>query len=347
MAVTSLTRHVPAPGLRGSVMDIRVLCGLLGEHGLDPMPLLRSARISPSVLTRSDVVVTRRQEHVFQELFASLTSDRPAIWVESARRYAYPAFEDFGLAMITAPTLRDLRNLVTTLGHGGGEYSSVEGDRLATGLAIDFPRNIDRGTAQFAFRVVREVIGGALFFHDLWRSEFPFVRVEMPIDPERYGLQEIIHAPITRNTGSVVFMWPTALIDQPLPRGNTLLHREYVGRIERDGREALRSTEWDEQVLELLGRSGNFGLCLTEVAEELTLAPRTLQRYLKERGVSFRSLREQARVAAAARMLASTCLPIAEIGRKTGYGEVASFSHAFRRWTGTSPRAYRESHAGS
>jgi len=41
-------------------------------------------------------------------------------------------------------------------------------------------------------------------------------------------------------------------------------------------------------------------------------------------------------------LLAETRLPIAEISWLPGYTEPGNFSHAFKRWCGMSPRAYRQ-----
>jgi AraC-like DNA-binding protein len=34
-------------------------------------------------------------------------------------------------------------------------------------------------------------------------------------------------------------------------------------------------------------------------------------------------------------------MTVAEVAERLGYAEVASFSHAFKRWKGTSPSVYR------
>jgi hypothetical protein len=58
--------------------------------------------------------------------------------------------------------------------------------------------------------------------------------------------------------------------------------------------------------------------------------------------VSYQELVDGARRAAAVRLLADPALAIAEIAYLIGYSEPASFHHAFKRWTGETPHAYRE-----
>jgi AraC-like DNA-binding protein len=77
------------------------------------------------------------------------------------------------------------------------------------------------------------------------------------------------------------------------------------------------------------------------VAQKLRISPRTLRRKLAEEGVTFAGIREDLRLALAKRYLKEQDLSISRIAWLLGYTEVSAFSHAFRRWTGRTPRADR------
>ncbi len=77
------------------------------------------------------------------------------------------------------------------------------------------------------------------------------------------------------------------------------------------------------------------------VAQKLGTSARSLRRKLAAEGVTFERLREDLRFALAKRYLAERDLPISRIAWLLGYREVSAFSHAFRRWTGRTPRADR------
>ena len=76
------------------------------------------------------------------------------------------------------------------------------------------------------------------------------------------------------------------------------------------------------------------------VAKAFGMAERSLRRQLSQEQVSFRSLLEGVRFRRARELLA-TRLPVDEIARQLGYAESSSFIHAFQRWAGQSPAAYR------
>jgi AraC-like DNA-binding protein len=52
------------------------------------------------------------------------------------------------------------------------------------------------------------------------------------------------------------------------------------------------------------------------------------------------------RHALAKRYLEEKELPISEVAWLLGYREIGSFTHAFARWTGTTPRDFRKSNSG-
>ncbi len=80
---------------------------------------------------------------------------------------------------------------------------------------------------------------------------------------------------------------------------------------------------------------------LAGVASRLGLTPRSLQRRLDRERTSFLAVLEHVRREAALGYLAESRFEIAEIAARLGFSEPAAFHRAFRRWTGTTPRAYR------
>jgi AraC-like DNA-binding protein len=82
-------------------------------------------------------------------------------------------------------------------------------------------------------------------------------------------------------------------------------------------------------------------VCVDELARGLGVSRRTFARKLAAENVTFRELLECMRQDLAQRHLADRDLSISQIAWLVGYQEVGAFSHAFRRWTGKSPRAAR------
>jgi AraC-like DNA-binding protein len=78
-----------------------------------------------------------------------------------------------------------------------------------------------------------------------------------------------------------------------------------------------------------------------EVATRLGMSRRTLGRRLASEGLTFASVLADLRVDLAKRQLRDGSLAISQIAWLLGYREVSAFTHAFKRWTGKTPREVR------
>jgi AraC-like DNA-binding protein len=107
-----------------------------------------------------------------------------------------------------------------------------------------------------------------------------------------------------------------------------------LGSIGLDGQIAAR--------VSALFSNGKGGfLPLEKVAAALHVSPRTLKRQLAAEGVSFSMLVEKERRERAMILLGSQALSIKDIAERLGYANVANFTRAFQRWTGTTPGEHR------
>ncbi|HCR1321009.1 TPA: helix-turn-helix transcriptional regulator [Pseudomonas aeruginosa] len=88
-------------------------------------------------------------------------------------------------------------------------------------------------------------------------------------------------------------------------------------------------------------------LYIDEICDQLNLSRRTLQRRLKEHGIEFSTLIEDVRRELALSYMKESNYSMTEISLLVGYSESASFTRAFRRWTGQSPQQYRAAHLAS
>ncbi|WP_426415120.1 helix-turn-helix domain-containing protein [Aestuariirhabdus sp. LZHN29] len=83
-------------------------------------------------------------------------------------------------------------------------------------------------------------------------------------------------------------------------------------------------------------------LKIEDAAGELNMSARTLQRHLKSYQVTFVQLRDCVKKHHSLRMLKDHRLNLASISDQLGFADVSGFHHAFKRWTGHSPKEYRQ-----
>lgn len=80
---------------------------------------------------------------------------------------------------------------------------------------------------------------------------------------------------------------------------------------------------------------------LAAVADALHVSMSTLKRHLAAEGQTFRGMMEAELAQRARDALRDPQQPLANIAESLGYSDSANFSHAFKRWTGQTPGAWR------
>jgi AraC-like DNA-binding protein len=104
-----------------------------------------------------------------------------------------------------------------------------------------------------------------------------------------------------------------------------------------------RGASLAERVAVHLAASLPEGTDVAEVARVLHMSARTLQRRLEEEQTRFTEVLDRARLDLARRLLADPALPLADVAFRLGFADLATFSRAFKRWTGKPPGQWRRS----
>jgi AraC-like DNA-binding protein len=88
------------------------------------------------------------------------------------------------------------------------------------------------------------------------------------------------------------------------------------------------------------------GTCSADaVARHLGVHARTMQRHLAKEHTSFAAILDQERKRQAARLLGNPGFQLGQVAGILGYTEQSTFNRSFRRWYGTTPRAFRRNPA--
>jgi AraC-like DNA-binding protein len=83
------------------------------------------------------------------------------------------------------------------------------------------------------------------------------------------------------------------------------------------------------------------------VARRLGMSQRSLQRGLEAEGTTFRAVHDSVLRELVEALLSNPTLKLDAVAHSVGFGDLAAFSKAFRRWTGCTPARYRAQLAGS
>jgi AraC-like DNA-binding protein len=80
-----------------------------------------------------------------------------------------------------------------------------------------------------------------------------------------------------------------------------------------------------------------------EAARAMRMSPRTLQRRLEQEQTRFSEVLDRARLGEARRLLADPSVTLTDAAFRLGFADLATFSRAFKRWTGVPPGQWRRS----
>ena len=311
--------------------------------GRDPAVILSRAGLTPEMARDPAIRLEVRTQIKLLELAAEELQDE---WLgfHLARSFDLREIGLVYYVMASSDQLADaLRN--------AERYSQImnEGVRLRfsmqdgpAAIALDYvnvDRDADRQQIEFwlvaLVRICRQVTNGRLVpsrvrtrhFRNGTPAEF---RAFFGVDVE-FGA----------SADEICFPRPVALLsvagrDEYL---NELLRRYAEEALASQPRESVTFRSMAEDILPKLLPHGRA--MASEVARRLGVSSRTLSRKLAEEGTSFAEILDQLRAALARRYLHDATLPVSEIAWLLGYREVSSLTHAFKRWTGTTPRQFR------
>ena len=96
------------------------------------------------------------------------------------------------------------------------------------------------------------------------------------------------------------------------------------------------------QVKKAITKQLTSGITLEKVAGSLNMTERTLNRQLKELGLSFKEILKEVRMSLSKLYIKNGQYNITEIAFQLGFSESSSFSRAFKHWTGSSPADYKK-----
>ncbi len=159
--------------------------------------------------------------------------------------------------------------------------------------------------------------------------------------------ERVLGCPVRFDTGRTALQLHPQVASWPVAQ-----HPRYVFGVLQERGEALLSTlssspaagparcrEQVEDVLRAVVHQGDPGA--DAVAARLRCSRSTLFRRLREEGTSYRQVLDDLRRELATSYLQAGRVSVAEVAYLVGFSEAAAFTRTFRRWTGTTPGAYR------
>ena len=169
------------------------------------------------------------------------------------------------------------------------------------------------------------------------------VRLSRQQPQELAHYRQFFGAPLRFDAEQSAVIFPTRWLDHPIASADPLLHRHLEK--EADDLHARQQTSFSAKLRQLLRTSlAARKITASDIAKQLHMHERTLNRRLREEGTTFRRELEEIRHEVARQLLANSKMPLSKIATALNYADTTAFSRAFKRWSGSTPAQWRSRH---
>ena len=338
---------MPTPPATVSTSIFRMLCAAGAARGLEVGPILEKLGLDPDEIGVTDGRLPLEREDALWEALADAAGD-PCFGLHAWEVVATGDMGVIGYAIRSAPTPRAALETViryNRLIHDVATYTlEEEGDeaRLLHRFRGD-PRGASRHAADFVVRSAVAILD--LVTPGPFRPREVWLQHPAPASLEPFRSLLGVVPRFEQPCNAVVF--DAALLDQEAPGADPGLNAVLRAHAEELLSRLPATTGLVARCRELLAEALCGGDPSVEaLAARLHMSPRTLQRRLRQEGLTHSALVEQLRRGLAERYLSEREVSVAEVAWLLGYSEPSAFHRAFRRWTGRTPAAWRAGRSG-
>jgi AraC-like DNA-binding protein len=320
-----------------------LLARRLGEHQVSLPALLRRAGLPAGFFQQEKIYVTTSELFALWRAIGETSAD-PGIGLKLG---AEPRFERYQPSAIAAVCSRSFRDAL---------------QRIARYKQLTCPEEIrvhttrDEAAVEFSYLQAKEIQPDVLV--DLCLSwilsigrrgtdgQITPLRLELTRPAQNRELLETHYGCRVRfNADRNALVFRSSELDRPFVTHNEELLKAIGAQLEAELEERNASADVGEQVKHTLKRSlAGKRPTLQQVARDLCMSVRTLQRRLTDADITFQQLVEETRRELAHHYLKRSSVELNEAAFLLGYVDANSFFRAFHGWEGTSPGEWRSRH---
>jgi len=327
------------------VISVTATTGLLeaiGRAGANPDQVLRALDLDRAVLSNAEGFIPCSTFARLLEEAARATGD-PCFGLHFGERFNVKNVGPLAYVVLNSPTIavadEHVARYFKLYNQAAKVFFTVEEQRaylqhVLVDLGIAVPRQQNEYSMVIRLNTIRMMVG----------SQWAPLEVRFAHEaPEQISEHlRIFRAPVLFGYPTNAFVIDREFLERQIPAADERLYeimRRYLERV-------LEEMPQEDEVLASVRRAVAESMRegdpnLTRVAKKMAMSPRTLQRQLKEQGMEFKKLVDDTRRRFALSYLGNRTNTLTEIAFLLGYSEVSAFNRAFKRWTGSTPLAYR------
>ena len=309
----------------------------VAECGYDATPLRRLPGLAGRDLDDPDVRVADASAAEAWHLAEHITGDY-TIGLHMAQSVPAGALDILEYAFRSSPTVGSGLDQLARYVRAVIDRAGAEFDMVGDALAVTWVKPAEPQRVEFAFalivRMAREATGLSLAPREVRFAHRP---------PEsRLEHRAFFRSPVRFGASSNQLLFSRTDLALTLRSADPALSRIVRRRLDKMLKQIPRTDSIGLQVRRVLLDNLTGGeLTAASIARGLGLSERTLHRRLRAENTSFADILDSVRGELAKSLLPEPGIGIGEIAFLLGYSEPSAFHRFFRRWTGSTPLAYR------
>lgn len=316
----------------------------LDAQGYDGKKVLSKAGIEASCLTDANSRIELHKMNVLWNLAVEETGDE-SFGLGVGRHVVPTTFHALTFALQASSTLREILERTVRFSEIISTAAKLDVVEEATETKI-YLRHSHLQGLQPTFQAVDAFASLAAFSLDrLLQNRVRVLKAihlrrPSPQAPEKF--HKHFRCNITFNATENEFVFSNEFMDTPIPSANpeiALMNEQLLAKY-------LAKLKKEDIVAAVLKKIAeimpNAEPSQEKVAAELGMSTRSLHRKLKEKGVNYKTILDDARKHLAFQLIQQPDLSITQISYQLGFYDSSSFSRSFKRWSGVSPSQRRK-----
>ncbi len=323
---------------------IRILLKHIEKFGIEHIDICEAAGIDLSTLENSGERIPAKQfRYVWEEAIQRAGNQNFGLHFGKEIAYNYPGGHILFNVMMNCPTVRDATERFI-------RYNNLMADAIQPKMELhDDHVYLSLDIFKKDLKIPRHIAEALLssyihIFRHLTENKLNLVEVHFkhiqPMDISEH--ERIFKAPLLFEQPRNELVIDSKFLELPI----LLASQELLETLENFARRLLdrlyTSNPLSDKVIRLLSnllaRGEKLGIEI--VAKEVGMSVRNLQIKLKQEGENYQKLLDAVRKDIALNYLNEKEATICDIAFLLGFSEQSAFNHAFKRWTGTTPREY-------
>jgi AraC-like DNA-binding protein len=326
-----------------SMQVVRTLVDAIAKAGVSRRSFLTAASLDESTVMMPYARLPLTRVYELFELAIELTGD-PAFGLHSIDQLSVDALNPVSGLLFHASNLQDALTTLLQLRELFGQEPSLQLRREGTRFILEAvgmpknPPNVQRFAAELVvaglFKAIRRFDGEGL----IDCAAFDYAAPSYAEDYRR-----IFGNKLRFGAAFSGIRFDMALMAARAPHPDAEMHHSlYAFALERVRHMTVKLPFVDRVRDALIWRGPLREMSMRQVAGDLGISARTLRRYLETEGRSYGDLVNEALTEIAKNYLRDRDRTISETAHALGFGDNTSFHRAFKRWTGLTPKTYRE-----